>query len=69
MRTGIFGRFEAPAGSFTLGTQLFELAALSPEYVLVCIKTTARDAVATALAGVWADLAGPPPVVLCGNGW
>ena len=69
MRTGIFGRFEAPAGSFTLGTQLFELAALSPEYVLVCIKTTARNAVAAALAEVWPDLAGPPAVVLCGNGW
>jgi 2-dehydropantoate 2-reductase len=68
-RSGIFGSTEAPAGSFTVGTQPADLVAAAPDFVLVCIKTTARDAVAAALGEIWSDLPGPPTVVLCGNGW
>ncbi|MFP6622207.1 MAG: ketopantoate reductase family protein [Myxococcota bacterium] len=67
-RTGIFGNFHAPAGTFTVGTSLSELANAEPASVLVCTKTTAVDEVAGVLAEVWPRLPSPL-VVLCHNGW
>ena len=67
-RTGIFGNFHAPAGTFTVGTSLSELANAEPASVLVCTKTTAVDEVAGVLAEVWPSLPSPL-VVLCHNGW
>ena len=68
-RTGIFGNFHAPAGSFTVGTAPSDLSNAEPGSVLVCTKTTAGDEVAGALAEAWPRLLPSPIVVLCHNGW
>ena len=67
-RTGIFGSFHAPAGSFTLGTTASDLTQARPETLLVCSKTTASEEIAQSLAEVWTALP-DPTVVLCNNGW
>ncbi len=68
-RTGIFGKLHAPAGSFTVGTALSDLANAEPAALLVCTKTTAADEIAGALAEAWPRLLPSPIVVLCHNGW
>jgi 2-dehydropantoate 2-reductase len=67
-RTGIFGDVHAAPGDFSAGCDPAEIAAASPDFVLVCTKTTARDEVAQCLADLWPKLA-EPAVVLCANGW
>ena len=67
-RTGIFGNFHAPAGSFSVGTTVSDLVEAQPASVLVCTKTTSGNEVAKALAEAWHRLPSPI-VVLCHNGW
>ena len=68
-RTGRLGEFRAAPGSFEVGSQPDDLAACEPDAILVCTKTTSRDAVADLLAELWPKLDHPVPVVLCLNGW
>jgi 2-dehydropantoate 2-reductase len=66
-RTGIFGEHLAAPGDFDLAASADALPPSPPDFVLVCTKTFASEAVADALAR--SQGLGGAPVVLFHNGW
>jgi 2-dehydropantoate 2-reductase len=68
VRTGLFGEFRGRPGTFGVSTELAALAESAPDWILVCTKQTAREAVSRTLGELWPKLASPG-VVLCGNGF
>ncbi len=68
-RSGIFGEVHVPTGAITIDRTMQALAGSAPDFLLVCTKTTATDAVAGAIGAVWHALGSEPVVVQCQNGW
>jgi 2-dehydropantoate 2-reductase len=68
VRSGLFGEYRARPGSFGVSTDPAALADSAPDWILVCTKQTARQAVLRTLGELWTKLASPG-VVLCWNGW
>jgi 2-dehydropantoate 2-reductase len=68
-RTGLFGEYQAPPGTFRACSSLAELGGLSYDYILVCTKSTGTREAAADLSRR-PDLRGPStPLVLFQNGW
>jgi 2-dehydropantoate 2-reductase len=71
-RSGFFGEQQVEAGRFEVCESTHALADGREDVWLVCVKSTANDALARDLAQIWPKLegtSGPPAIVLCQNGW
>lgn len=69
-RSGLFGSFVAPPGSFGAYGALEQIPVEAPfDYVLVCVKSFDTAAAAEALARRPELLGGAGRIVLCQNGW
>jgi len=69
LRTGMFGRFEAPPGSLGVAESASALAAGAADFVLVVTKAFDGEAAAAALATAKHALGEQALFVLCQNGW
>jgi 2-dehydropantoate 2-reductase len=69
VRTGLFGRFHAPPGSFGAYVDLSPLASAPYDLVLACTKSFDSEGTAADLAEHWDRLGKPAGVVLFQNGW
>ncbi|MBD3419604.1 MAG: 2-dehydropantoate 2-reductase [Chitinivibrionales bacterium] len=65
VRTGIFGRYDAPCGSFELCDATSEAGF---DFILVCVKSFDTQDVAQELAS-WHCVKPGTRIVLCQNGW
>ena len=68
-RTGILGEHRAAPASFGADTRPEVLGDFGATWILVCTKSTERDAARETLAALWERMPASPPVVLCQNGW
>jgi 2-dehydropantoate 2-reductase len=68
-RTGLFGDVLVPAEAVRVTESIDELAAIDPDFTLVCTKTTATAQVAPALGEALKQAPRATPVVVCQNGW
>jgi len=68
-RTGIFGDFNAPAGSFRAVQALAQLPGGPYDFILTCTKSFDSPTAARDLSGRHGLLAGQGKVVLFQNGW
>ena len=69
LRTGLFGRCEAPPGSFGVAESTASLAPGAADFVLVATKAYDTDAAAAALAAAPNVVGEHTRFVLCQNGW
>ena len=69
LRTGLFGRAEAPPGTFTVAESAAALPGGAADFALVATKAFDTDAAASALAAAPHVAGEQTRFVLCQNGW
>jgi 2-dehydropantoate 2-reductase len=69
LRTGLFGRVLAPAGSFGVAESVDALPGNAADFVLVATKAFDTEAAAGALAAARQGIGPRTRFVLCQNGW
>jgi len=68
-RTGLFGESRSAASELQAGVGAASLRNCQLDWILVCTKTPAAEAVAAALHEIWDEISGERRIVVCHNGW
>lgn len=68
-RRGLFGDHRVPASEIRLDDSLQRLSEHPWDFFLICTKTLENERIVAELSKFWQNLARPPYLVLCQNGW